>query len=123
MTPESMLREPRVRRGTALALAFICAAAELGGFAAATSESALVRAATGAAPDAVATVVIAVEGMHCNGCSRGIAAMLKRTAGVLSADVSFERRVVRVEYDPGTTSPDKIVEAITNLGYTAKVKD
>lgn len=72
---------------------------------------------------ASATILIAVDGMHCERCARGIAAMLKRTAGVVSADVSYERREARVEYDLAAASPARLVEAITNLGYSAKVKD
>ena len=67
-------------------------------------------------------MVIAIDGMHCDGCAKGITAMLKRTPGVIAAEVSYERREARVEYDPGKTSPEKLVEAITNLGYTATVK-
>ncbi len=68
-------------------------------------------------------VIIAVEGMHCDGCAAGIKAMLKRTAGVISADVSYERKEAVVDYDSQKTTPEKIVEAINNLGYKARVKN
>ncbi|HLG16964.1 MAG TPA: heavy metal-associated domain-containing protein [Blastocatellia bacterium] len=68
-------------------------------------------------------VLIAVEGMSCTSCAKGIKAMLKRTPGVVSAEVSYERREASVEYDPSRTSTDKIVEAITNLGYKATLKE
>ncbi len=67
-------------------------------------------------------VLIAIEGMQCENCAKGIRAMLKRTPGVISAEVSFERREAEVEYDSSRTSPEKIVEAITNMGYKANVK-
>src|SRR6266851_8796303 len=67
-------------------------------------------------------VLIAIEGMHCTSCATGIKAMLKRTPGVISAEVSFERREADVEYDPSRTSPEKIVEAIANMGYKSNVK-
>lgn len=67
-------------------------------------------------------VLIAIDGMHCTSCAKGIKAMLKRTSGVVSAEVSFERREADVEYDPSLTSRDKIVEAINNMGYKARVK-
>lgn len=66
--------------------------------------------------------VIVIEGMSCTGCAHGIKAMLKRTPGIVSAEVSFERREAIVEYDPARTSREKIVEAITNLGYKASIK-
>jgi periplasmic mercuric ion binding protein len=67
-------------------------------------------------------VKIAIEGMSCTSCANGIKAMLKRTPGVISAEVSFERREAVVEYDSERTSREKIVEAITKLGYKASVK-
>lgn len=67
-------------------------------------------------------VLIAIEGMHCGGCASGIKAMLKRTSGVISAEVSFEEKQATVEFDPSATSREKILEAITNMGYKASVK-
>ena len=67
-------------------------------------------------------VVIAIEGMHCGGCASGVKAMLKRTPGVVSADVSFEQKEAKVEFDSSATSREKIVEAINNMGYKASLK-
>jgi copper chaperone len=67
-------------------------------------------------------VVIAIEGMHCGGCASGVKAMLKRTPGVVSADVSFEQKEAKVEFNSSATSREKIVEAINNMGYKASVK-
>lgn len=67
-------------------------------------------------------VMVAIQGMSCTSCASGIKAMLKRTPGVISAEVSFERREADVEYDPERTTREKIVEAITKLGYKATVK-
>ncbi|MDQ6651365.1 MAG: cation transporter [Acidobacteriota bacterium] len=68
-------------------------------------------------------VVIAVEGMYCDSCAAGIRAMLKRTPGVVSSDVSYKQKEAVVEYDSQKTTPEKIVEAINNLGYKATVKN
>ncbi len=67
-------------------------------------------------------VLIAIEGMSCTSCASGIKAMLKRTPGVISAEVSYERREAIVDYDADKTSREKIVEAVTKLGYKATVK-
>jgi len=66
--------------------------------------------------------LIAIEGMSCTSCASGIKAILKRTPGVISAEVSYERREAIVDYDADKTSREKIVEAITKLGYKATVK-
>ncbi len=67
-------------------------------------------------------VLIAIEGMSCTSCASGIKAMLKRTPGVISAEVSYERREAIVDYDADKTSREKIVEAVTKLGYKDTVK-
>ncbi len=68
-------------------------------------------------------VSVAVEGMSCpTSCPAGIVAMLNRTPGVLSAKASFENKEANVEFDPAAVSPEKIVEAINNMGYKAKLK-
>ena len=67
-------------------------------------------------------VVIAIEGMSCDNCARGIKAMLKRTPGVTAAEVSFEKREAVVDYDTERTTREKIVEVISNMGYKASVK-
>ena len=67
-------------------------------------------------------VEITIEGMHCSGCASGIKSMLKRTPGIVSAEVSFETKTANVEYNPADISREKIVEVITNLGYKARIK-
>ncbi len=67
-------------------------------------------------------VVLAVEGMYCDSCAAGIKAMLKRTAGVIAADVSYQKKEAVVDYNPEKVTPEKIVETINNLGYKATVK-
>jgi len=68
-------------------------------------------------------VKIAIEGMYCTSCAQGIKTMLKRTPGVITAEVSFEQREALVEYDAQRTEPQKIVEVIEKMGYKAKVKE
>lgn len=67
-------------------------------------------------------VALSVKGMYCASCQSTIAAMLRRTPGVLSADVSIERGEAIVAYDSLRTSPVKLVEVISSLGYVASVK-
>lgn len=48
--------------------------------------------------------------------------MLKRTDGVLKANVSFEEQQATVEYNAARTSPEKIREVIEKLGYKVAIK-
>ena len=68
------------------------------------------------------TLVLEIKGMHCSGCASGIEAMLKRVAGVTKADVSYEERQARVEYDPARATSKKIIEAVEKMGYKATPK-
>jgi copper chaperone len=63
------------------------------------------------------TATIRVEGMHCNMCSASVAKALKATAGVEKVEVSFEKGVAIVEYDPDKVSEAKLREVINNTGY------
>ena len=69
-----------------------------------------------------ATVTLSIGGMHCGGCASGITSMLKRTAGVIKAVVSFEEKSATVDYDSGKTSPAKIIETVENMGFKVSVK-
>lgn len=89
-----------------------------------SSLSTLLLALTLVLPVAAAeqTLLLDIKGMHCSGCATGISAMLKRVDGVTRADVTFEDREARVEYDPARTTPEKIIEAVEKLGYKARRK-
>lgn len=67
-------------------------------------------------------VNLAVEGMSCTSCASGVKAMLKRTPGVISAEVSYEKKEAVVDYDTEKTTREKIMEAINKLGYKASIK-
>jgi periplasmic mercuric ion binding protein len=69
-----------------------------------------------------ARVRVAVGGMSCSSCAVTIKAMLRRTTGVRSATVSYDRGEAVVEYDPKKTTPASIVAVIKKLGYSAQVK-
>ncbi len=106
----------------AFATAAVLALAAVGGASALIARAQ--RTTDAAATVAIKTerMVVAIEGMHCGGCASGIKAMLKRTPGVVSAEVSYEAGEANVEYDSAHTSREKIIEAITNMGYKATVK-
>ncbi len=68
----------------------------------------------------LATVTVQVEGMDCTACEAVIRAVLEKTPGVRSADVSYKRSDARVEFDPKRTNIDQIKRAIDSTGYKAK---
>lgn len=75
-----------------------------------------------ASPALPVTVTLSVSGMYCESCATGITAVLKRTEGVVKADVSYDERRATVKYMPAKTSPRKIIEAVEKMGYKAAVR-
>ncbi len=114
-------RQPRANR-IVFATAAVLALAAAGGASALIVRAQRTTVAAATITVKTESVVVAIEGMHCGGCASGIKAMLKRTPGVISAEVSYEAGEASVEYDSAKTTREKIVEAITNMGYKASVK-
>jgi len=80
----------------------------------------LVAGVSLASPSAKSTFT--VKGMTCGGCVGAVKMRLKRTAGVESYAVSFEKGEAEVTYDPAKIDPPRIAEAISKTGYPASVK-
>lgn len=68
-----------------------------------------------------ATNRFSITGMSCEGCARGIASELKRTAGVAWTDVTFSNKLAVVAYDTNRVSPDGLKKVIVEAGYDAKL--
>ena len=109
----------RRRAGVSIVLAILVALGAL------ISAAATLRgfSVNSAGTNTASRVVVAVEGMHCDSCAAGIKAMLKRTPGVIASEVSYKEKQAVIDYDSQKTTPEKIVEAINNLGYKASVKN
>ena len=63
--------------------------------------------------------VFAVEGMHCTGCAEGITEALKQETGVVSSEVSFEKKEAVVRYVASKTTRQRIRDIISGQGFTA----
>lgn len=113
----------RKPRRAVLAVAATCLLTVAGAFGLIMQAQRVTGATVAAATMATTErVQVAINGMHCGNCARGIKAMLKRTPGVVSAEVNFEQKEANVEFDPSATTREKIVEAINNMGYKASLK-
>jgi copper chaperone len=64
------------------------------------------------------TTTLNVNGMSCQHCVHAVKSSVGALAGVRSVDVSLEKKLVTVGFDPGVTSLDAIKHAITDEGYT-----
>ncbi len=63
------------------------------------------------------TLIVTIEGMHCNGCAATIKALLDVEAGVKASSVSFDEGRARVLFDPSTTDEHKLAATIEKAGY------
>lgn len=71
-----------------------------------------------AAPEVRLVINVPVEGMSCMSCVARITRALQAEPGVAAVDVSLEQRNARVEYVEGRTTPERIAQVISSLGYT-----
>ncbi len=67
------------------------------------------------------TLNMNIEGMHCGGCATGIQMVTEQLDGVSSVFVDLDGKKGTWEIDPAKISADKIISAITELGYKATV--
>jgi P-type Cu+ transporter len=67
------------------------------------------------------TATIPVSGMTCAACSARVQRTLQKTPGVAAANVNLMTGSATVDFDPGATTPDHLVEAIRATGYGAEL--
>lgn len=75
------------------------------------------RAAENRASGEAAALQVKIPSMDCRACAASIESMLRKQSGVKDARVSFDTKEAVVQYDPQTTTPQKIIEAIDGTGF------
>ena len=63
-----------------------------------------------------------IEGMHCASCAMNIDGELEDMNGVKESNTSYAKLVTEVMYDEELITDKKIIDSITNIGYTATTK-
>ena len=85
-------------------------------------SSATTASARAATPAALARAEFDVQGMDCGGCVIGTRAALKKVEGVQQADAAYDSKTKKgtawALYDPAKVSPERLMAAIRELGYT-----
>lgn len=64
------------------------------------------------------TVLLRIEGMHCDGCARTVESLVSTEPGVRKAAVSFKSRRARILFDPQSVSEDQLKAVIRQAGYS-----
>lgn len=67
------------------------------------------------------TITVRINGMHCENCGRKVKTALRKNLGVGEMQFNFERRTVKIAYDPQQTCTDSIYSLLAATGrYKAK---
>ncbi|OLU39334.1 heavy metal translocating P-type ATPase [Ileibacterium valens] len=64
-----------------------------------------------------------VIGMTCAACEANVTKAVNKLDGVKSAEVSLLSNSMKVEYDPSKVDPQKIENAVSNIGYSAVLQN
>ena len=67
----------------------------------------------------LARTVLNVEGMVCTSCVDNIESNIGEMSGVNEIRVSLREKLARIRYNPKITDPEKLCEAIEELGFDA----
>lgn len=67
-------------------------------------------------------VSLAVDGLASGGCSSKVVAALKSVDGVVEAAVDHQTGKARVAFDAKKVDSNKLIAAISQVGYTARVE-
>lgn len=69
--------------------------------------------------DSRKSVLIQVEGMHCENCVGKVRKALEGVTGVASADVNLAAKTARVVFDPASTNSAALMQAVRGAGFQA----
>ena len=72
-----------------------------------------------AAAAAASVALINVDGMTCQSCVKNIEGHIGDHEGVMKISVSLEKKEAVIVYDPEITDPEKLREAIDDMGFEA----
>ncbi|MEN3186626.1 MAG: heavy metal translocating P-type ATPase [Atribacterota bacterium] len=68
-------------------------------------------------------VTLSISGMHCSACAVLIEKALKKSPGVLEAQVNFAAERAQVIFDPGVTDVDRLIARVRETGYGASFSE
>ena len=90
----------------------------------ATSPKALLLFAAGMSAFAAEpkTAQLEVSGMTCSLCPLTVRKALERVPGVLDAKADLATHSAQARYDPDKVSPEALAKAVSEAGFTAKIK-
>ena len=73
--------------------------------------------------DTQSTLSFHVSGMHCASCATNISRKLSKTTGVTQAAVNYANEQATVTFNSDQVTTDKLVAAVSSVGYVAHIED
>lgn len=64
------------------------------------------------------TIILALDGLHCGGCVAAVEKALRQVENVHTVEVSLNPQIAKIE---GTASAEQLIEAVTDIGFDAKL--
>jgi len=71
--------------------------------------------------ESATTSTFHVTGMTCGGCEVGVRRVVNKLEGIEDVEASHEKGAATVTYRADEVTPDDIIAAIEELGYTAEL--
>ena len=68
------------------------------------------------------TVTLDIKGMDCASCPLTVKLALKKAPGVAEVKVNYQTRTAEVRYDAGKTTPDRLAQTVSDIGYPASAR-
>jgi len=69
-----------------------------------------------------ARAILDVPSMNCSLCPITVSAVLRKQPGVRSATGDLATKTAQVEFDPDTTTPARLAQAVSDAGYPATAR-
>lgn len=63
-------------------------------------------------------LALKIEGMHCTSCALTIDGALEDLEGIISAETSYAKGQIKVQYDPKKATKETIIQTIQEQGYS-----
>ncbi|MBK6793890.1 MAG: cation transporter [Anaerolineales bacterium] len=87
------------------------------------AESPAVEQNQAQVPEGSGEVILTLGGMWCSSCAWLVSENLKRTKGVVSADVNFIQQQANITFDSKITNHQLLKRRVRTLGYQATLPD
>ena len=70
----------------------------------------------------IASATLEVNGMNCASCPLTVKQLLKKQPGVTEAGVDYKLQIAQVKFDSDKTQPERLAEAVSDIGFPTTLK-